>query len=76
MKLSIVGSNMTVLTLGDRTQVLFSYETPVAAQLPHGDYVVTMQYYSKTTARHIRKWLDGVKAEPCPQEWLDQLVKS
>ena len=34
MKLRQLKSNMTVLTLNDGTEVLFSYETPVAGYLP------------------------------------------
>ena len=75
MRLQIVGSNMTVLSLDDGTQVLFSYEAPVAAQLACGDYVMTTQYHSQTTSKHIKRWLDGVKAAPCSQDYLDQLLK-
>lgn len=74
MKLTIVGSNMSVLTLHDGTQVLFSYRTPVAASLPNNGYIVTTDKYSKTTSRHINKWLDGIKAAPCSQEYLNEIV--
>ena len=75
MKLKRVGYNQTVLTMPNNTEVLFSYETPVAAQLPSGDYVRTETKFSRTTTRHINKWLEGVNAEQVKQSFIEDLAK-
>tara|TARA_B100000475_G_scaffold170945_1_gene133092 strand:- start:48 stop:320 length:273 start_codon:yes stop_codon:yes gene_type:complete len=74
MQLRQLGSNQTQLTLSDnRTVVLFSYETPVAA-LDDNGYIKTSKSWSRTTTRHINKWLDGVLAKEVPQHYLDSLI--
>lgn len=75
MKLNPIASNMTELTLLDGTKVLFSYKTPVAAQV-NGTYVRTAKKWSMTTSKHINKWLDGVKAEEAEQSFFDTLISS
>lgn len=75
MKLNPIASNMTELTLLDGTKVLFSYKTPVAAQV-NGTYVRTAKKWSMTTSKHINKWLDGVKAEEAEQPFFDTLISS
>ena len=75
MKLNPIASNMTELTLLDGTKVLFSYKTPVAAQV-NGTYVRTSKKWSMTTSKHINKWLDGVKAEEAEQPFFDTLISS
>ena len=75
MKLKRVGYNQTVLTMPNKTEVLFSYETPVAAQLPSGDYVRTEQKFSRTTTRHISKWLEGVNALEVSQEVINNIAE-
>lgn len=76
MKLKPITSNMTLLIVGDY-EILFSYETPVAA-LHVGYYpglLVTEKYWSRTTSRHINKWLDGREdITKKPQEYFDNLV--
>ena len=67
MKLRQIGSNQTELTLPCGAVVLFSYETPVAAQLASGGFVRTEQKWSVTTSRHINKWLQGIDAQEVPQ---------
>lgn len=59
MNLKQVGSNMTELEF-DGIKVLISYSTPVAYydKLRHM-YFVTDKFWSKTTSRHIKKWLSG-----------------
>jgi hypothetical protein len=66
MKLKKIGSNMTELHTEDGAVVLFSYSTPVAAQLKNGGFVRTNESYSRTTTRHINKWLDGRSAKSTP----------
>ena len=73
MKLKPIASNMTEVQVGDVT-VLFSYATPVAAQLEDGFYVRTEKKWSVTTSRHINKWLAGARAEVKPQSYFDGLT--
>jgi len=73
MKLQPIASNMTKLTLNDGTEVLFSYQTPVAAHI-NGQYVKTSKKWSMTTSKHINKWLDGVTAELAEQDFFDSLI--
>ena len=58
MKLKPLASNMTELELGSY-KILFSYETPVAYQNHLGMYSITSKKWSRTTTRHINKWVDG-----------------
>jgi len=64
---------MTELQLDDGTTVLFSYETPVACSTVNG-WFKTEQWYSKTTTKHVNKWLEGVKAQVKPQSFFATLV--
>lgn len=61
MKLEHVGSNQTVVTIGDR-QYLFSYNTPVAYKCKGINYI-TDKFWSKTTSTHINRFIGG-KNEP------------
>jgi len=74
MKLRQIAANQTELTLPSGAVVLFSYETPVAAQLASGGFVRTEQKWSVTTSRHINKWLQGIDAQEVPQEDLYNLT--
>lgn len=74
MKIRKAGNNMTELSLTNGTDVLFSYETPVAAFIEGEGYVRTMKHYSATTSRHINKWLDGTVARTVEQSFIDALV--
>ena len=73
MKLKPIASNMTELEIGGVT-VLFSYQTPVAAQTEDGFYCRTDKRWSVTTSRHINKWLAGARAETRPQSYFDGLT--
>lgn len=77
LKINPIASNMTEIKLPTGTTVLFSYRTPVAARLHTGAIVYTVKKWSATTTRHINKWLDGGKAraQPCGQEFLDNLTE-
>jgi hypothetical protein len=72
MKIKPIASNMTELVLNDGTQVLFSYETPVACWI-RGKYYKTETKWSKTTTSHIRKWGASV-AIIKPQDYFDNLI--
>lgn len=56
-------------------QVFVSYETPVAAMID-GELYRTDRKWSKTTTRHINKWLAGRNAENKPQSFFDSLLQS
>jgi len=72
MNLKPLASNKTELTLGDGTQVLFSYQTPVACWI-NGEFFKTSKRWSNTTSRHINSWVH--LATEKPQEFFDNLVK-
>ena len=57
MKLNVLAPNQTVIST-DKYEVLFSYNTPVAAHLlVSGDYYRTNKKWSKTTTKHINSWV-------------------
>lgn len=68
------GSNQTILTLDDDTEIFFSYKTPVAAHIPGQGYFRTDKQWSRTTSKHINKYLDGMKPTIKPQAWFDTLA--
>ena len=84
MKLKLIGSNQTELTLEDGTQVFFSYETPVCIRTEamhcgqkQTRVCVTTEKYSRTTSKHINKWVANhfdVKMN-VPQSEIDNFVK-
>ena len=75
MKLTPIAANQTEVSYNDGTQVFFSYRTPVAAYLPEKGYVRTATYWSKTTSRHINKWLQNVNnVSEIDQGVLDNLT--
>ena len=75
MKLTPIAANQTEVSYNDGTQVFFSYRTPVAADLPEKGYVRTATYWSKTTSRHINKWLQNVNnVSEIDQGVLDNLT--
>lgn len=67
MKLKQLASNMTELYLNNGIVILFSYETSVAAlnhRLSAGGYNMNAKvnkFYSRTTTKHINKWLEDNK---------------
>ena len=75
MKLTPIAANQTEVSINDGTQIFFSYRTPVAAYLPSKGYVRTERFWSKTTYRHINKWLQGVNnVSEVSQTVLDNLA--
>lgn len=80
MNLKPLGANKTELTLekdGQRVRVLFSYQTPVAADILTAEgmeYYIIDQKYSNTTTKHIKSWLPIDQAEERPQEFFKGLV--
>ena len=74
MKLRRIGYNQTVVEYNNGSEVFFSYDTPVAARLQDYEYLRTQDFYSKTTTRHINKYLDGVNAKKVTQQTINNLV--
>lgn len=80
MKIKQIASNMTILTLNNGIEVLFSYETPVAyCHELTNKFAYTNKYYSKTTNKHISKFkflkLGCFNYFEVDQSILDELVK-
>jgi hypothetical protein len=74
MRLIPLGSNQTELQM-DGVTILFSYRTPVAC-IHGGEAYKTEKKWSKTTTKHINKWLeyyDWVNLKP--QSMFDNLLK-
>ena len=75
MKLTPIAANQNEVSINDGTQIFFSYRTPVAAYLPSKGYARTERFWSKTTSRHINKWLQGVNnVSEVSQTVLDNLA--
>lgn len=77
MKLRVLGQNQTEVEAGEVT-VLFSYNTPVAAELD-GEFFVTQSKYSSTTTKHINSWLAGNGGkgfERRPQSFFDTIFNA
>ena len=74
MKLRRIGANQTVIKYNNGSEVFFSYDTPVAARLQDYEYLRTEDFYSKTTSKHINKWLENVNAEKVSQQTINNLV--
>lgn len=74
MKIKPIASNQTELHLPSGAVILFSYETPVAANLAEGGFVRTSTKWSKTTSKHINQWLAGATAKEVAQSELDSMV--
>lgn len=76
MKLMNIGSNQTQIRTSNGVVVLFSYKTPVAAFIPDQGYVRTNHKWSRTTSKHINKWIGivGATATEVDQSVLDNLV--
>jgi hypothetical protein len=72
MRIKHISMNMTELTLTDGTQVLFSYETPVASW-KDGQFYKTDRRWSVTTTKHVNKWSDCAIVKP--QDYFYNLVK-
>ncbi len=73
MKIKQTGNNMTELETKDGKSILFSYQTPVAGWDDKGAFK-TAKYWSKTTTKHINKYLDGAEAREISQREIDWKV--
>ena len=64
MKLKQIGGNQTEVQLNDGTQIFFSYEQAVCVIIEamhlgkkQTRVCVTKEKYSRTTSKHINKWI-------------------
>ena len=73
MKLEKIGVSKTLLTLSSGSEIFYSYNTPVAAQVS-GEFYKTNEYYSRTTSKHITQYLNGRYAHPVEQSFINQIV--
>ena len=81
MKLTKISNNAHTLLLTSGTEILFSYETPVAAfvhsfgPLNRSRWIKTEVSYSRTTSKHINAFLpDTEKAITVSQSTFDSLL--
>jgi hypothetical protein len=75
MKLKRRGSNQTVIEYPDGVEVLYSYNTPVAAFVPGRGYVRSSTKYSVTTSKHVNSWVGGRNVGTViSQEELDEII--
>lgn len=80
MKIKQLKSNMTELTIADGTQVLFSYETPVASYQYASGLKKTDKKWSQTTTKHVNQWIQDMGYNPkdipsVDQDYFTNLVK-
>ena len=76
MELKSIAKNRTVLIFNRGiTEILFSYETPVAGYSNDLGYIKTDQWYSSTTTRHINKYIDGRPHKVVSQSTINDLLK-
>ena len=73
MKIKRLGASKTLLALPSGSEIFYSYDTPVAAQVA-GEFYKTKEYFSRTTSKHITQYLNGREAEVGPQSMINQLV--
>jgi len=66
-------ANLTEITTASNDQILVSYNTPVAARV-EGAYYKTARKFSKTTSRHISRWLESIKATEKDQSFFNNLL--
>jgi len=79
MKLNRIGNNETVVSFDDVTEVLFSYDTPVAGRRLTDDGLQifkTDKKWSVTTSKHINKYLKKFNAEAVelPQDEINAIT--
>jgi hypothetical protein len=80
MNLKVIKANMTEIAThdlnGDRMEILYSYNTPVAMRLLTScgmEYHVTNKFWSNTTSKHINSWMPKDDRIEHDQEYFDTL---
>jgi hypothetical protein len=69
MTVRSVGSNRTEIEFPNGTQVLVSYQTPVAAFVPGEGYLKTDKRFGPTTSKHINQWTEK-RGKEIPHEQI------
>ena len=76
MELKSLAANRTLLIFNRGiTEILFSYETPVAGYSNKLGYIKTDQWYSSTTTRHINKYIGAKTHTVVDQSVINDLLK-
>ena len=83
MELRSLATNRTLLIFNNGiTEILFSYETPVAGYSNKLGFVKTNKWYSSTTTRHINKYIYDshpntltFKCKEVDQETINNLIR-
>lgn len=68
-----IGSNQIEIHHGDN-RYLISYKTPVAAYISGQGFFRSSTKWSRTTSKHINKWLEGVTAKEIPQQIIEDWI--
>ena len=80
MKLKQIGNNQSLISYNNGTDVLFSYETPVAGYILGEGYFITEQYYSNTTSKHVNAFINNagtdIKPKKVEQSFIEGLVNA
>lgn len=74
MRLKNLGANVAVLITNHGHEILYSYETAVAGYSPLIGHFKSKEHYSKTTSRHINKYLAGVNAIELTVDEIENIV--
>ena len=73
MKIKRLGASKTLLALPSGSEIFYSYDTPVAAQVA-GELYKTKEYYSRTTSKHITQYLNGRYAHLVDQSFIYEIL--
>ncbi len=73
MQIKQLAANQTEVGTS-KARILISYSTPVAAYVYEKGYIRTSIHYSRTTSKHINKWIGGSACEEVDQSILDELL--
>lgn len=68
------GSATVVCVDKGEKYILFSYSTPVAINDTKG-FKVTEKKFSRTTTKHINKWINGASYETISQKELEKIAE-
>ena len=79
LELNHIGANMTELKVytgsnSNAMHIFFSYDTPVAAFQRGSGYYVTYKKFSRTTSKHINKWVGPNPYKHIDQEKLESIL--
>ncbi len=68
-----IGSNQLEIQHGEN-RFLVSYNTPVAAYLSGLGFYRTTTKFSRTTSKHINKWIGAANANTIDQKALEDML--